>query len=153
MSQDSENDSAKDAQEDAAEAAAEKQQRGGEHPRLLPGARAWKIALRTVHLMAISVLVGGHGFAAPAAALAPWLYAAVASGVGMTVLEAYPSVEFVLEGWGLMLVAKLGLLCAIPFLWRLRFPLLLAVVAIAAVGSHMPRRLRHYSLLRGKVIE
>ena len=32
-------------------------------------------------------------------------------------------------------------------------PLLLLVVAMASVGSHMPARYRHYSLLERRVIE
>ena len=136
-----------------------KREGGGDQPpaepaeaRPLPGARFCKIALRTVHLMAISVLVGGHGFGAPAAALLPWLYVAVATGLGMIFYEAYPSMDFLFEGWGLMLMAKLALLCLIPFAWRLRFPILLAVVAIAAIASHLPRRYRHYSVRYRRVL-
>jgi hypothetical protein len=119
----------------------------------LPFSRFWKIALRTVHLMAISVLVGGHGFGAPSDALHPWLYAAIMSGAGMIVFEAYPSMEFLFQGWGLLLLAKLALLCCIPFAWGKRFPILLTVVAIAAVASHLPRRFRHYSVLYPRVAE
>ncbi|MGC2210745.1 MAG: hypothetical protein WA532_11595 [Candidatus Korobacteraceae bacterium] len=85
------------------EDAAEKQ-----YPRLLPGVRVWRIELRTAHLMAISVLFGWHDFSALAAALAPWLYATVASGMGMTAL----------------MLATLTLLCWIPFAWKQRLLIL-----------------------------
>jgi hypothetical protein len=120
------------------------------HSHALPGARLCKIALRTVHLMVTSVLVGGHAFGAPARSLIPWLCVAIATGVGMVFYEAYPSLSFLFEGWGLMLLAKLALLCVVPFTGRLRLPILLAVVALASIASHMPRRLRHYSLLHRK---
>jgi hypothetical protein len=122
-------------------------------PRSLPYTRPCKIALRTAHLMATSVLVGGHAFEAPPSALLPWLYAAVASGVGMVLFEAYPSMNFLFQGWGLMLLAKLALLCAIPFAGKATFPVLLAVVALASIASHMPGRFRHYSVLDRNVIQ
>jgi hypothetical protein len=123
-----------------------------EQPPSIPYGRLYKIALRTVPLMAISVLVGGHAFSAPAGALRPLLYVAAATGVGLILLEAYPSLHFVFEGWGLLLLAKLALLCCIPFAWKQRLPILLAVVALASIGSHMPARFRHYSLLYRRVI-
>jgi len=124
-----------------------------EQPRSFPYARLYKITLRTAHLMAISVLVGGHAFNAPVDALRPLLYAAIATGLGMILLEAYPSLHFIFEGWGVLLLCKLALLCWIPFAWKQRLPILLAVVALAAIGSHMPARFRHYSLLYRRVIK
>ena len=124
-----------------------------EEPPSLPYSRFCKIALRTAHLMAISVLVGGHAFGAPTHALLPWLYASVVTGAGMIFFEAYPSMGFVFQGWGLMLFAKLALLCCVPFAWKARFPILLVVVAVASIGSHMPGRLRHYSVLYKRVIK
>ena len=118
---------------------------------MLPAARLCKVVLRTGHLMATSVLVGGYAFDVPAARLLPWL-SAIATGVAMIFYEAYPNLGFVFEGWGLMLLAKLGLLCAMGLVGRRRLPILLAVVALAAIGSHMPRRWRHYSLLHRKAM-
>lgn len=123
-----------------------------ETPRTLPRGRVFKIALRTAHLMATSVLVGGYAFSAPATRLAPWLYAAIATGVGMTLFEAYPRLDFLFEGWGLMLLVKLALLWRLGVASQARLPILLAVVALASIGSHMPRRWRHYSLLHRRVM-
>jgi hypothetical protein len=58
----------------------------------------------------------------------------------------------VFEGWGLIILAKLGLLCLIPFAWSYRVPLLLTVVALASIGSPMPARFRHYSFYYRRVI-
>jgi len=124
-----------------------------QEPLPIAHARLYKVTLRTAHLMAISVLVGGHAFSAPVSALKPLLYVAIATGAGMILLEAGPTLHFVFEGWGLLLLGKLVLLCCIPFAWKQRFPILLAVVAIASIGSHMPRSLRHYSLLYRRVIK
>ena len=123
-----------------------------QEPRALPAARLCKVALRTAHLMATSVLVGGYAFGAPATRLAPWLYVAIATGVGMIFYEAYPKLDFVFEGWGMMTLIKLALLCRLGVAGRARVPILLAAVAVASIGSHMPRRWRHYSLLHRRVM-
>lgn len=115
----------------------------------IPFHRAWSIALRTIHLMATGILLGGHAFHAPVSSLRPMLYLAIVSGAGMAALESYPNLHFLTEGGGVMVLAKLALLCTIPFAWDHRFPILLVVVAIASIGSHMPARFRHYSFVYG----
>jgi len=115
----------------------------------IPYRRWWSIGLRTVHLIAIGILLGGHAFNAPAAQLRPLLYLAIATGCLMAGLESYPNLHFLVEGAGALLLLKLALLCAIPFAWGYRVPILLVVVVLASVGSHMSARLRHYSFLYG----
>lgn len=117
--------------------------------RAIPHARVCSIAFRTLHILAISILVGGHAFNAPAEPLRPLLYVAIVSGTGMAFIEAYPSFQSLLQGWGLLTLSKLALLCVIPFAWRYRFPILVVVLIVGSVGSHMTKRLRHYSLLYG----
>lgn len=116
-------------------------------PRRLPHARAWNVASRTVHLVAISVLVGGHVFAISAGELEPWLWVAMASGGALIAIEVYPSFDWLAQGSGLFVLAKLALLALVPFTWAWRVPILFAVVVLAGVGSHMPGRYRHYSLI------
>ena len=111
----------------------------------IPHRRAWNIFFRTVHLLAISILVGGHVFHAPVDQLRPLLFCAIGSGIGMAVVEVYPSPRTLLQGWGIVLMLKLLLLCIIPFAWNYRVPILLLVLAIASVGSHMGKRFRHSS--------
>jgi len=121
--------------------------------RRLPHARAWNVGARTVHLAATGTLLGGHVFGASADALLPWLWAGIATGVVMLALELYSSLDWLTQIGGLMVVVKLALLCAIPFVWSARVPILFAVIAVAGVGSHMPGRFRHYSLLYGRVLK
>jgi hypothetical protein len=45
-----------------------------------------------------------------------------------------------------------ALICAVPLAWDYRLPILLAVIVIGSVGSHMPGRYRHYSVLYRRVI-
>jgi hypothetical protein len=115
--------------------------------RRFPHGRAWNVGARTVHLAATGLLLGGHFFAAPADALIPWLWTAIVSGAVMFALELYTSFDWLTQVGGLVVILKVAVLCAIPFAWSARVPLLLLVVVIAGVGSHMPGKYRHYSLL------
>jgi len=121
--------------------------------RRLPHARAWNVGARTVHLAATGVLLGGHFFGAEAGALLPWLYVAMASGTVMFAVELYSSLDYLAELGGLAVLLKLALLCAIPFAWSARVPLLFAVVAVAGIGSHMSGKYRHYSLRYRRVMK
>jgi hypothetical protein len=111
------------------------------------------MALRTGHLAAMGVLVGGHVFAIGPERLLPWLYATIASGCGLILLEAYPTWRWCLEVRGMLVIAKLFATCLVPWFWHYRVPILIAVVVLGSVGSHMPRRFRHASLLQFPVLQ
>ena len=121
--------------------------------RSLPHARAWNIAFRTAHIAATSVLVGGHAFDVPAAHLYLALWLVIATGGVLIFLEAF-SVAFrwVFQWRGLIVIAKLTLLAAIPFAWSVRLPILIIVIVLASVGSHMPGRFRYYSVVERRVL-
>jgi hypothetical protein len=121
--------------------------------RRLPHARAWNVGARTIHLAATGLLLGGHFFGVEADTLLPWLYVAIASGAVMFAVELYSSFDWLTEVGGLAVVLKLALLCAIPFAWSARVPLLFAVVAVAGIGSHMPGKYRHYSVRHRRVMK
>ena len=111
----------------------------------LTALRVYKLLARTVHLIAIAGLVGGHMFGAPLAQLRLLLYLSIITGVAMCALEAYPNWRFFYEGWALLLWLKLGVLTSVLVFWNARRPILIGVVVIASVGSHMPRALRHWT--------
>jgi hypothetical protein len=120
--------------------------------RRLPHSRWWNIGARTIHLAATGILLGGHVFGADAPALFPMLWVAMGSGAAMIAIELYPTAHWAHQVCALFVFAKVGILCLIPFAWAQRVPLLLAVVVLAAVGSHAPRRVRHYSLWYRRVM-
>lgn len=105
-----------------------------------------------MHLAATGVLLGGHVFHVPAGQLVLPLWVAIGSGAALIILELLASVHWAHQGCALILYAKLGLLCLIPWLWDYRVPILLAVVALASVGSHAPRTIRHYSVVYKRVM-
>ncbi|MFQ5848178.1 MAG: hypothetical protein ACE5IQ_10985 [Candidatus Methylomirabilales bacterium] len=124
-----------------------------ERVRVLPGARAWSITFRTLHLAAFGVLLGGHAFSVDAEKLLSYLWLTILSGLGLIALEVYAEgLYWLFLGKGITVLAKLGILLAVPLFWEQRVALLVTVVVIASVGSHMPARFRHYSFLHGRVI-
>ena len=117
--------------------------------------RAWNIALRTAHIAAMGVLLGGHAFDLEKSRLLLSLWLTIGTGIALGLLEAGPSLVWFHQGRGLATLAKLGLLCAVPFCWDrwgVRLAILLLVVTIASVASHMPARLRYYSVIHKEVL-
>ncbi len=117
--------------------------------------RAINILLRTAHIMVMGILLGGHAFDVAPGRLLWSLWLTIGTGVALSAVEAGPRVLWFHQVRGLLTLAKLGLLCAVPLLWshdHLRLTVLLGVVAIGSVGSHMPARFRYYSVIYRTVI-
>jgi len=114
--------------------------------------RAWNIALRTAHLAAMGILLGGHAFDVAASRLITALWWTVGTGLALGLLEAGLRLDWFHQGRGLMTLAKLILVVSVRWLWDYRLPILLAVVVLGSVGSHMPARFRYYSVLYRKVL-
>jgi hypothetical protein len=112
--------------------------------------RAFNIAVRTAHLGIAGVLLGGHVFKVAASHLLPFLYFVIVTGAALSVIELYPDWRGLFELRSLILGAKLLMLAAIPWFWDYRVAILVFVLVLASVGSHMPRRLRHLSLLESR---
>lgn len=121
-----------------------------EPARSVPLERGWNIVLRTVHLIGISVVLGGYYWGVDSLRLRPALALAVLSGLGLAGLEIYKTLHWIFLGKGLFVLAKLGLLSALPFAGGAAVSLLLAAVVLASVGAHMPARYRHYSVRLGR---
>ena len=121
-------------------------------PRPLPYARAMSMALRTVHIAAVGLLLGGHAFEVPSVRLLPWLSLSIISGAGLIGLELYSSCKWLYQGKGVLVIVKLLLIAAVAVFWEQRLWLLLAALVLGSVGSHMPGRFRYYSFLHRRVI-
>ena len=110
------------------------------------------IGLRTAHIGAMGILLGGHAFDIAPERLKVNLWLTIGTGAALAAIEAGPRLLWFHQGRGLMTLTKLALICAIPLAWDYRLPILLAVVIIASVGSHMPGRVRYYSVWYRKII-
>jgi hypothetical protein len=108
--------------------------------------------MRTLHIAATGILLGGHVFAVPAARLLPWLALSIASGAGLIGIELYSSAKWLYQGKGVLVMVKLLLIIAVAVFWEQRVWLLLAALVIGSVGSHMPGRFRYYSLMHRRVV-
>ena len=110
------------------------------------------IALRTAHLGAMGVLLGGHAFDVSPESLKVNLWLTIGTGVVLAAVESGGRLLWLHQGRGLMTLTKLALICIVPLAWDYRLPILLAVVVLASVGSHMPGRFRYYSLIYRQVV-
>lgn len=114
--------------------------------------RALNIALRTVHIGAMGLLLGGCAFEVVRTRLTVVVWLTVGTGVALGVTEAVPRLSWFHEGRGLVTMAKVALVCAVPLAPAQCLPILLVVVVMASVGAHMPGRFRHYSVLYRRVL-
>lgn len=91
-------------------------------------------------------------FGVPETALRVFLWLAIGSGAVLIFTEIYPSGHWLHQNCAIAVYTKLLLLCAIPFVWDYRVPILIAVIVIASVFSHAPRTVRHYSVVTKRVM-
>ncbi|NLT67320.1 MAG: hypothetical protein GXX84_12025 [Acidobacteria bacterium] len=115
--------------------------------------RACNIGVRTAHIIATCILVGGHYFAVAPDLLLPWLYATVASGAILILIEAYPGWRWHREARGCMVLTKIGVMCLVIWLWEYRVIWLLTVIVIGSIGSHMPRQYRYFQVIPWRRID
>jgi hypothetical protein len=120
-------------------------------PRAALGAgRAASILLRTVHLAGMAVVAGGAWCQVPDAALRGGLVVAAVSGLGLVVSEASHSRHWVYQGRGLFVLAHVG---AVGLTNLLGPGALMAALTLGAVGSHLPKGLRAWSLRHRAVVD
>jgi len=116
----------------------------------LSRSRAVGIVLRTAHLAAMAALAGGAWFGASAGELRGAVVATSVSGLGLLVSEASHSRHWVYQVRGVLVLAHL---VAVGLLTRWGPGVLMAALIIGAVGSHLPKGLRAWSLRHGAVID
>ena len=120
--------------------------------RPLPGVRAWRMLLRTAHLVAFGALYGGHVYSIPETRLQGALIATVATGGALMAFEIYRAPIWLVQVRGVATMAKILLVAVAGAIPQLAVPLLTLVIAIGALSSHMPGRWRYHSLRHGRVV-
>lgn len=121
--------------------------------RSFPGIRWVRISLRTAHLIAMGLLVGGVAVGTPIDQLAFALWATLVSGGLFVVIELYQSLNFLVQVKGVVVLLKLLLLIAAIEFPGSALPMLIAAIVIGGMSSHMPGRYRHYSLWHGRALQ
>ncbi len=111
-------------------------------------ARALNIALRTAHLGAMAVLTGGVAFGVPGAASGAAAALTVGTGAALLLSEMSHGRGGLGVGRGLLALLHVAIAAALFAAGHGRAGAATAL-AVGAVGSHLPRSLRRWSLRRG----
>lgn len=122
-----------------------------ETPRHFPWARPVQLVLRSVHIAAMAMLLGGLPFGADFRTLRVSILITVASGVALFAIDLAKDAAFLVQGSGVAVLLKVGLLGAGLLQPSARLPWYLAATLVAAIGSHMPGAWRHFSFLTWQV--
>jgi len=113
--------------------------------------RAAQVGLRTVHIMAMGLVLGGLALGAGFERLKISIAATVCSGMLLLLLDLAKGSSALHQGSGVAVVLKLLLLGAGNLFPQARLEWYLAATAVASIGSHMPASWRHFSFLHGRV--
>jgi hypothetical protein len=123
-----------------------------ESPRHFRWARPTQVVLRSIHIAAMALVVGGIPFGADFQALRGPILITLASGVLLFALDLAKDLAMLSQGSGVAVLLKLGLLGVGMLQPASRLPWYLAATLVASVGSHMPGSWRHFSFLTWKVV-
>ncbi len=123
-----------------------------EAPRHFPWARPVQLVLRSLHIAAMALVVGGLPFGADFEALRAPILITLASGTLLFAIDLARDLAILTQGSGVAVLLKLGLLGMGVLQPAVRLPWYLAATLVASVGSHMPGAWRHFSFLTGRVM-
>jgi hypothetical protein len=121
--------------------------------RRIVGARSLAILVRTAHLAAMAFLVGGRHFRVEEAALQPWPVLTALTGVGLLASEASHSRHWIHQVRGVTAVVHVGVAALVSVAPGMTRPAIAAALIIGSVGSHLPRTIRKWSLLRRRIMD
>lgn len=122
-----------------------------ETPRHFPWARPVQLLLRSLHVAAMAMILGGLPFGADFQTLRLSILVTVVTGVALLAIDLAKDAAFLVQGSGAAVLLKLGLLGGGLLQPAARLPLYLAATFVAAIGAHMPGAWRHFSFLDWKV--
>jgi hypothetical protein len=117
----------------------------------IPGARWLRTGLRTLHLIAVGALYGGHLYAVDTTRLHSALFSVLLTGGLLVCFEVWQARIWLVQVRGVATFFKLGLLAGISLALDLTVALLTLALVIGSISSHMPSRWRYHSVLHGCV--
>ncbi len=104
--------------------------------------------LRALHILCLSILVGGFFFEQDQSLLKPWFVGTLVSGLGIFLIDLYGSCIALFEVRGISVLVKLGMLGLLPLLERKeQLLLLVALIIFSSLLSHSTRSLRHRNFM------
>ena len=121
-------------------------------PRKLTWGRPLQVGLRTVHLVAMAMVLGGLGMGGTHDTLLLWILATLVSGILLLGVDLWKSCRFLEEGAGVAVLVKLALLGLGNLFPAARLEWYIAATAVASLGSHMGSSWRHFSFLEWRVV-
>lgn len=121
--------------------------------RLPPWGRPLQIGVRTIHIIAMGVVLGGIATGGTHETLLAWIVVTILSGVLLLGFDLWKSCLFLVQGAGVVVLLKLALLGLGNLFPAARFEWYVAATAVASVGSHMVSSWRHFSFLAWRVVE
>jgi hypothetical protein len=125
----------------------------GPAPRSFRGERAVTVTMRTVHITAMGLVLGGIAYAVPQDRLALPVALTIASGLVLFAVDLWKGGAYLVQGNGVAVLVKLALLGVGQFAPGQRLAWYLAATVVASVGSHMPHAWRHWSFMHRRVLE
>ena len=131
---------------------------GSQRERAIEGERALAIVIRTTHIGAMAILVGGHHFAALDPSLRLWKILTAATGLALLLSEASRSRHWFYQVRGVIALAHVGALALIPISVLAGRPALagsalVAALVIGSIGSHLPKTVRKWSFRHRRIVE
>lgn len=117
-----------------------------ERPRPVSPRRFLQVALRSLHVAAMGIVLGGVFFRFGHEPLAFAIWTTLGTGLALFALDLMKDPGCLHQGSGLLVLLKLGLLGVGYLLPEQRFGWYFAATLLAGFGSHMPAAWRHYSL-------
>lgn len=115
--------------------------------RVFPYKRLILGILRALHILCLTVLVGGIYFQQSSDLLFIWVVGTIVTGIAMFLLELYASLILIFEVQSLAIIIKI-LLLSFLFLVALsdRIYVLMGLIIFSSLISHANRNIRHFSL-------
>jgi hypothetical protein len=118
-----------------------------------PAPRAVAIAARTAHLGAMAMYLGSRAFGAPDSATRRWRWATTVTGATLLATEiAHSPGNWPHQSRGVLTIAHVGILPAGHLTPSMALPVAVAALLLGAIGSHLPRSIRRWSVLQRRVV-
>jgi len=121
--------------------------------RNFPGQRWIRISIRTWHLAAMGLLVGGMAMGHPLEEMQMAFWHTLLSGAVFVAVELLTSFVwlFQLKGWAVLF--KMMLLAGVVFDPSRAMGYLYAAIIIGGISSHMSGKFRYFSPIHGKEVK